>query len=174
MEFFDLSVRPGANLELSVLAATLEDSTREWRESLEEPCQEAVIWQIYENGPSIGGLLLHLVSCEQYWFQSFVEKRPQSPEEPAFAYDRTMDQYVPHWPAPPDQPIGWYFDLLERQRKESLEMVRARVDPHERFQGPRYAASYRWILAHVVEHDSYTGGQAVLLHETWKKLHGGA
>jgi hypothetical protein len=49
--------------ELALLMAALEDSSKEWLSNLGEVPDEAVTWQLYKDGPSIGGIILHMVSC---------------------------------------------------------------------------------------------------------------
>jgi len=157
------------NIEIGVLLATLQDATREWRENLERPVKEAIVWSPYENGPSIGGLLLHMASCEQYWLGKVAAGIELPENDPSWAYDSTMDQYVPFWPKPPAEPIGWYFQIQDEVRGRMADLISGHNQPdtvHER----NTTQTYRWILARVVEHDSYHGGQAVLLHEMYKKL----
>jgi uncharacterized damage-inducible protein DinB len=167
---YDLSWSAELHPEIGTLVSTLQDSTREWRENLGTPSLEAVTWSPYENGPSIGGLILHMASAELYWLQDIGEQQKSSDDEPSVAYDQTLDQYAPHWPTPPSQPIEWYFSVQDDVRARMLELVTKRNDPASQHQTKRSTMSYRWILAHLVEHDSYTGGQAVLLHEMYKKM----
>ena len=168
MKRSDIEPDPALPLDLGILVATWRDGTREWRENLGSPPPEAVTWQIYPNGPSIGGLILHMASCDRYWLQQFVEKVALDQTDPAVAYDSSMDQYIPNWPVPPAEPIAWYFDILDRAREAAFAMIARHGDSLS--EHGEYKETYRWIVAHLVEHDSYHGGQAVLLHETWKQI----
>ncbi len=172
MDRYDSEPIRDVSADLDTLAASWQFATQEWRENLEEPCDEAVIWQIYPNGPSIGGLLLHMASCTRYWLQSVIDGVPQPDDDPAWAYDQTVDQYVPHWPAPPAQPISWYFEILDQLQAESMARILAHPDPLSEYRRNHNVVTYRWIVARVLAHESYTGGQAVLVHEAWKVLHG--
>ena len=81
-----------------------------------------------------------------------------------------LDQYQGLWPTPPVKPIDWYFALQDQTRRAMIELIIGEKDPEERFETSRSSCTLRWFLAHIVEHDSYTGGQAVLLHEMFKRI----
>ena len=170
MLLFDVAPYPQTSADLGLLIATWEDGTREWRENLGLPSEEAIVWQLYPNGPSIGGLLLHMASCDVYWLQQFVDGEEIDPDDPAEAYDNTVDQYVPLWPAPPRESIDWYFRILDESRAKMVARIQGHDDPLSVHARKNESYTYRWIVAHLVEHDSYHGGQAVLLHEAWKAL----
>jgi uncharacterized damage-inducible protein DinB len=166
----DLIWQEGLHPEIGVLWATLLDGTAMWRWGLEEPSPEAVVWSPYVNGPSIGGLVLHMAAAEQYWLQQVATGVEVSPDDPAWAYDLNLDQYVPHWPSPPAEPYAWYVRIQDETRARMFELVRAHNRPDTVHQVGDSSATYRWILAHVAEHDAYHGGQAVLLHETFRQF----
>ncbi|MBS1710080.1 MAG: DinB family protein [Armatimonadetes bacterium] len=171
MDHYDVTPVEGMHPELGLLVATWRDSSREWRESLGEVSDAAVVWQPYPNGPSIGGLVLHMVACDLYWIEAMLfDKGYDSLTGEAVEYDKQVDQYVPHWPTPPAKPMAWYLDLLDKTRAEMQALVATADDPERILErGGRYSFTCRWVLAHALEHDSYHGGQAVLLHEMWKQ-----
>jgi uncharacterized damage-inducible protein DinB len=172
MKTLDVAPVEGMHPELGLLLATWADSTREWRKNLESPPVEALVWQPYPEGPSIGGLMLHIAACERYWLQSFAAGAPVDPNDTAIAYDAQVDQYVPAWAAPPVQPLAWYFAVLDTTHAEMVALVKTEREPDRLLPRRDYQVSYRWILAHLIEHDSYHGGQTVLLHEMWKRQFG--
>ena len=169
MAHLDLSWDTNWDPELGILVATLQDSTREWRENLELPSPEAVIWSPYPNGPSIGGLILHMAAAEQYWISQIGAGIDVPADDPSWSYDSTMDQYVPHWPEPPRESTDWYFEIQDEIRVRMIEMIHAHGDPESSHATSRNTMTYRWILAHIIKHDSYSGGQAVLIHEIFKQ-----
>lgn len=166
---YDVAPLPGFEPQIGLLLASLDDSTREWRENLEKPPIDAIMWQIAPNGPSIGALLLHLIDCEVGWIEQFCGGKPADPEQDALLMTKEVDQMHGTWPTPHEQPIEWYFDLHDQIRERCKVALRTMSDPGQVFEGGTNRYSLRWVLAHVIEHDSYTGGQAVLLHETWKR-----
>lgn len=167
---FDVAPLSGYRSELGLLLATLDDSTREWRENLEEPPVEAIVWQAYPGGHSIGGLILHIADVESHWFEQFAAGRPVDPDEAKLLMGEATDQYAGKWPVPPAEPIEWYLALHDRIRARVKETLMRLDDPAQLFQGRKNRFTLRWIAAHVVEHDSYHGGQAVLMHELWKHM----
>jgi uncharacterized damage-inducible protein DinB len=165
----DIAPLPGFNPEIGLLLASLQDSTREWRRYLGEPTTEAIVWQPAPDGHSIGGLLLHLIDVERYWLEEHVAGIAPDPDELKLLLSEETQQGKGIWPAPPAKPIQWYFELHENIRKRAWEAIRG-FEPEAFFpDGDEVESSLRWIVSHVVQHDAYTGGQAVLLHEMWKK-----
>lgn len=166
---YDLDLSHGADPTLAALIGTLQDGTREWRESLELPPVEAVVWQPREGSYSIGGILLHMIDCEGYWLKAFTEGIEPDVQNPANTYNSAMDQYtLGGWPPPPSQPIEWYFELQDAMRGEIIQRVVTHQQAMKEFSTPRNSFTYQWIVAHIVQHDSYHGGQCVMLHELWK------
>ncbi len=170
MATYDVAPLEGFHPEIGILLASLTDSTREWKDELGSPSIEAITWQPVPNFHSIGGLLLHIIEVEMYWFEQFVGQLPDNDEDYKLLKSEEIDQDAVMWPAPPAQPIEWYYEIFERIRKRSWEALR-NEDPARLIQSRRGdEMSVRWVIAHVVEHDSYHGGQAVLLHELYKKM----
>lgn len=171
MRSWDLVLPADVEPQLATLIATWHDGYREWRGELGMVKEDAIVWQPYENGPSIGGILLHMADCDAYWINQIALRQPADPEDPAALYNNSMDQYGPNWPVPPRQPITWYFQILESRRAQVIKAIEELADPNARFQREKSAEfTLRWIVAHLVEHDSYHGGQVVLLHEMYKKI----
>lgn len=112
-----------------------------------------------------------MAAAERYWLQLNAEGIKMDPADPALEYDGRMDQNIPLWPTPPTQPIEWYLGVLDQTRQEMIILIYAHSDPASTHTTRWETVTYRWILAHVAEHDSYHGGQAVLLHEMYKKTH---
>jgi uncharacterized damage-inducible protein DinB len=170
MRLFDVAPLPDYHPEIGLLLSAMQDSTREWRDNLGDPPVEAITWQPSPQGYSIGALILHLIDAEDFWFCNFVGGQERKPEDSALFLSDELDQYEGQWPAPPEQPIQWYFDLHDRIRIRTFAALQG-IEPTRQFDRPERNRKYtlRWIVAHVLEHDSYTGGQAVALHELWKK-----
>ncbi len=166
---FDLVPEPDLHPDFAMMVAAWRDGTREWRDELGTPPVEAIVWQPYENGPSIGGLLLHMTACDQGWIIRDVLGQEIVEMDAAIAYMQGTDVDAHRWPAPPREPLSWYLELLDRNREAMIGHLRT-ADPEATVDwGDDYRFSARWIVAHLVEHDSYHGGQLVLLHEMWKR-----
>lgn len=155
---------------LSILVGLWEDGSREWSDNLETPTDEAIVWQETPSSPSIGGLLLHMISCERYWLRTFVHKIPEDLNHPAVAYEQGVDIEGGVWTAPPHQPWSWYWSLYRESRAQCIEWIAQHNQPDTMHDNGRMAADYKWVLAHVIEHDNYHGGQLVMLNEKFKRL----
>jgi hypothetical protein len=99
----------------------------------------------------------------------FALGHPELSQHPAVVFDKLLDIDGVVWPKPPEQTFEWYMDLLTQQRVQTLEWLQTLADPDKVIQGKTKSFTIRWILGHLVQHDAYHGGQAVLLHESYKK-----
>ncbi len=156
---------PIVNLDpqVGLLMAVLEDGTREWREEIGQISDDAVVWQPFERGHSIGALILHIADVERFWIEQVAGGRQPTPEELAELLSNETDQDAVHWPTPPKLPLSWYFRKHDTVRQRTLKLAETLTEP-ERVHSFKYGQrTLRWILGHVVQHESYHGGQAVLL-----------
>ncbi len=165
MNHNDIEPLQGYPLEYGILLAALIDSTNEWLGEVGTPTEDAIVWQPIPNGHSIGGIVLHLADVELAWFEETVLKKPLSNADKELYMSDQIDVDAAQWPAPPRQPWSWYLKLLADARKRALAAVRDFPAPNTVIQGRRSTFTARWVVAHVVEHDSYHGGQIALLHE---------
>jgi uncharacterized damage-inducible protein DinB len=153
-----------------LLCAILQDGTREWRWEMDpELPAEAVVWQPHPNGHSIGALMFHIVTAEVFWFEQVVLQREIDKTERKLLMVDELDAETPTWPIPPRQPLSWYFDLHDRIRARTLAAVREWLDPETVLPHHGRGVTPRWILGHVIQHEAYHGGQAVLLQSLWKQ-----
>jgi uncharacterized damage-inducible protein DinB len=168
VELFDVEPLPGHYPEIGLMLSAIQDSTREWRGELGDVSEDAIVWLSADNGHSIGALLLHMIDTESYWFEQFCAGAERDPEEVKLLMSDAVLQDDAQWPVPPRKPLSWYYDLQDQIRERSFEALKG-IDPERKYRKDFYACTLRWVVAHVLEHDSYTGGQAVLVHEIWKK-----
>lgn len=169
MKPYDVTPLRGYHPEIGILLASLEDSTREWRENLGDISVEAITWQPAPGSYSVGALILHLIDCEFGWFNGFAAGNPQNPKELKLLMSAEVDQENGIWPVPPSEPIEWYYGLHDQFRARAFDALRG-IEPERTYERKSFGCTLRWVVAHVLEHDSYTGGQAVAMHELWKKL----
>lgn len=165
---FDLEIPSDLDPQLGILFGTLEDGTREWFEEMVDPSPESMVWQPYEYGYSAGGQLMHIAEVEVFWIQRIIcERDVQLPEADLM---EEIDQDEHHWPRPPAEPLDWYMNVIRRVRQETLECLKGQDPSREIQRSNGRILTVRWIMAHVVEHDSYHGGQAVALNMMFKKM----
>ncbi|MDQ2985643.1 MAG: DinB family protein [Armatimonadota bacterium] len=168
MKRFGVAPLDGYHPEIGILLAALLESTREYRRYLEGVSEQAITYQSRPGGHSIGGLLLHMADVELYWvLQIGAGKRIPKNLLPKYA----CDQYAANWPTPPAMPLADYLVLLDQVRGITLATAKT-FHPETLIIRKSWKAelNHRWILAHVIAHDSYHGGQAVLLCDLFGAL----
>lgn len=75
--------------------------------------------------------------------------------------------------APPRMPLSWYYEQHDEIRKRTLELLSKMDDPDALRPvawTPGVHCTVRWILQHVIEHEPYHIGQAVMLSLMRAKL----
>ncbi len=163
MTRFDVTPTPGVDVQIGILLAMLEDGTRNWREELGAVSDEAVLWQPFPGGHSIGALLLHIADVEAHWLHQVGAGQIRSEEDRARLLSRETQQYQVVWPSPPAQPLSWYFAQQDEIRARTRQAVAKLYNPELTRQHKNAEFSVRWLLYHVLTHEAYHGGQAVLL-----------
>lgn len=165
----DANPLPGYQDPYGLLCAILQDGTKEWRAELDPNLGEAaVIRQPAPGMHSIGAIMLHIIAVEIFWFEKVALDLPYDPEEmKRLMWDDTdVDEW--RWPAPHKKPISWYFDLHDEVRARTLEGIK-KWPPADTVRGnEERSCTLRWILGHVIQHEAYHGGQAVLLNGLWR------
>jgi len=166
----DAAPLPGYPEPYGQLCAILQDGTNEWRWELDPNLSEdAIVWQPHPGMHSIGGAILHILQAEVFWFERFALGLPADEEERKLLMcdDTNVDDWT--WPEPPRQPLSWYFALQDRIRARTLENIKSWPAPdlpiphHDNRE-----CTPRWVLGHVIQHEAYHGGQAVLLSRLWE------
>ena len=165
----DAQPLPGYPEPYGLLSAVLIDGTNEWRWEMDPDLpEEALVWQAYPGGHSIGGIMLHIISVEIGWFERYVLGLDRDPEESALLMVEAFDVDEWQWPTPPRRPLSWYFDLHDRIRARTLDGIRGWPDADVSIIRGDRSRTPRWVLGHVIQHEAYHGGQAVLLQRLWQ------
>ncbi|RYG36664.1 DinB family protein [bacterium] len=151
-----------------LLCAILKDGTNEWRWEIDPDLKEdAVVWQPYPDTHSIGAIIFHIIGTEIFWFERLVLGLPGDPEERKLLLSDEIDMDAWKWPEPTRKPISWYFELHDRVRARTLEGIKDWPAPDARLEHHGREVTPRWVLGHVIQHEAYHGGQAVLLSRLW-------
>lgn len=164
----DVKLVEGYPEPYGLLCAILQDGSNEWRRELDlDVPEEAVIWQAEPGGHSIGGIILHIAAVEVFWFETFALGLIPDPNEERLLMDAQTQQYEWKWPTPPRQPLSWYFELHDRIRARTLESIKRWPSAETAIALHGEPRTLRWVLGHVIQHEAYHGGQAVLLNRLW-------
>lgn len=160
-------VRPveGYEPEIGLLLASLEDGRREWLGEMGDVDERALVQRPFPGGPSIGAEILHIAWVEAAWIARSVGGRALSEEFQRRTRADETDVDAARWPDAPQMPLADYLALLEEVRGTTREVLRAERDPARAIQSdPQWQPdTVRWIVSHVVQHEAYHGGQAVLV-----------
>lgn len=162
----DLPFASHPDPEIAVLLSLLANTTNEWREMLAVVPPDLVVRQLHADGHSIGAVLLHIADVEGFWLHEGFSGQVRPPEVVDALLSKETDQAHVHWPTPPAETVEWYYARLDAVRARTLDLARTlrsadQVLMHPARLGKTYTA--RWLLGHVVTHEAYHGGQAVLL-----------
>jgi uncharacterized damage-inducible protein DinB len=153
----------GAGAEVDLLLGMLDAGTAKWRRELGRVAARNLVWQPFPNGHSIGALLLHMADVEAFWLHEVAGQQPLSEELKETVLSDETQQYYVLWPRPPQRPLAWYFAQQGGIRARTREIVCELDDAGLPCRFGRQEFTLRWLLHHVLTHEAYHGGQAVLL-----------
>jgi len=159
----DVAPIAGLDVQTGLLLAMLDDGTQEWREDLGDVPDEMLVWQPFPHAHSIGALILHIADVEAYWLHQVGEGQARSEEELARLLSKETQQYDLSWPHPPAQPLSWFLAQHDEIRARTRQIVSTWDDPAHIRPAQDIEFTRRWLLHHVLTHEAYHGGQAVLL-----------
>jgi uncharacterized damage-inducible protein DinB len=159
----DVTPVAGLDPQLGLLLGMLDDGTREWRRELGEVTDEAVIWQPFPGGHSIDAILLHIANVEAGWLHEVAGSETRTDEERVRLLSKETHKYQVQWPRPPEQPLAWYFEQHDAIRARTHVILRGSESVERVGHRNERAFTLRWLLHHVITHEAYHGGQAVLL-----------
>ncbi len=149
--------------EINNWLTQLDQATHEWLGELGDDVTETELtWQAFPNGHSIGALLVHIAEVEAYWLHHIACGEPHQDLEGEIL-NAEIDQYGLTWPTPPPHPLGFYKALLAKTREKTKQLIGALDNSsHTAMRGER-EFTLSWLMTHVIVHEAYHGGQAVLL-----------
>ncbi|WP_395145373.1 DinB family protein [Armatimonas sp.] len=146
----------------------LDQATHEWLGELGEDLTDPeLMWQAFPNGHSIGALLVHIAEVEAYWLHHIACGEPYQDRE-GEVLKGEIDQFGIRWPTPPTYPLHFYKALLATTREKTKRLIGALESPNHtatrvRRDGTAQEFTLSWLMTHVIVHEAYHGGQAVLL-----------
>ncbi|MBL8059219.1 MAG: DinB family protein [Chthonomonas sp.] len=166
----DIAPLPDLLEPYATLGAMLLDATYDWKDELfvDDLPAEEVCWKPRPNGQSIGAIMLHMIIVEVAWLRWFVLKEEISAEIKVELMWNEINVDEDKWPSPYHEPLSWYFALQDRYRKETIACLKQLPPPDEWLPATRRKLTPRWVLGHVIQHESYHGGQIVMLHDLYQ------
>ena len=162
-EVVDVQPVEGMDVQIGLLLAMLDDATQSWRKDLGDVSEDAICRQPVPDGHSIGAVLLHIADVESHWLYAVATGQARSEEEVRRLLSRETRQYAVQWPVPPRQPLAWYYAQHDEIRERTRRTVRELNNPEHIGIRREQGFTLRWLLHHVLTHEAYHSGQAVLL-----------
>jgi uncharacterized damage-inducible protein DinB len=171
-KLYDVAPLGGFSSDMGLLIAMLQEGTREWREELGRVGKEAVIWQPFPTGHSIGTLMLHIADVEAYWIEKVAAGRKLDPEEQQLLLSNEINQYGVSWPPSPRKPLSYFLEIQDRIRERTIRTLQELGNPNMTvtWRNGKVVFTLRWIVHHVITHEAYHAGQAVLLNLIYRKF----
>jgi len=168
---YDVQPLEGYPADLGLMLATLQETTRDWRGDMlaeGEPTEDELVWQARPGGHSLGAIFLHIADVEISWIEEFALGRKMSEADLQRLMVKETRANEGIWPTPPRKSYAWYLEQMDESRRRTLEACRdfPALETEYRFQD-RFDLTYRWTLAHVIGHEAYHAGQAMLLHDLY-------
>lgn len=149
--------------EINHWLAQLDQASHEWLSELGDDVNEAeLIWQAFPDGHSIGAVLTHIAEVEAYWLHHIACGEPYQDIE-GDVLNGEIDQYGIKWPPPPPHPLSFYKALLATTRDKTKTLIQALGNPNHTARRGEREFTLNWLMTHVIVHEAYHGGQAVLL-----------
>jgi len=173
MATYDALPLEGYPSDLGLMLATLQETTRDWRSDMlqaGEPTEEELVWQVRPGGHSLGAIFLHIADVEISWIEEFAlgRKMTEADLTRLMTNETRVNQGV--WPTPPRQPYAWYLEQMDEARHRTLAACKdfPALGEEYLFQD-QMTLTYRWTLAHVIGHEAYLAGQAMLLRDLFAR-----
>ncbi len=151
--------------EVAIWVATLDDARRQTKAAVEGLTADELAWKPPGDGNSIGRLLRHLALVELDWVITDLcgekELPPGTPEllkldgpmaEPGL---RPLDEFI----AALDWARALTKDRLKKFPKGEIEATRT-----YKGEGQIKVFNVRWILYHILDHESQHRGQILAVH----------
>lgn len=167
MTTLDLVLPPQfRNAEIALLAAALNDGTREVRGELGEVTPEELAFTPVPGRHSAASVLLHHAQVEAMWICCDLFQESDAPVHEKFS------EFAPDWNKGGRWPDIHGISLVEiyRRSDEVRQETLTRLATLEDSKLPtlpdgEYSDTARWVVNHLIGHESYHYGQAVLLVE---------
>src|SRR5438105_1254465 len=76
----DVTPVEARSAEIGLLLGMLHAGTQNARRELGDVLEDAIVWQPYPNGHSIGAILIHVTACEEGWLHQ-VAAEQEGPDD---------------------------------------------------------------------------------------------
>ena len=166
----------GITQEASIdyLLGILADARVTTLERIKDISTDELHWQYAKGWNTIGALLDHIVSLENYLSIEFLEKRSLTETEeelflPALAMGNYLPSLITH------QPIEFYLTKMETSRKSLIQKIKYlhKADFQKLFYmpkpyNPETDYNLAWVFYHLAEDEIHHRGQISLIRKLFQ------
>lgn len=163
------SLKPvsGFSGELAVYLGSFEEFRKRLRKTVSDLTIEELTIRAFPNAHQIGNLILHLGEAEASWIWRIVAGKELSEEEKRFTHwcDTTERDF-----AEKGYSASECLERIDKISQRSREVLSKFTDNdldkffgYNRDDGTRVEVTLRWVLVHLLDHDSIHHGQILML-----------
>jgi uncharacterized damage-inducible protein DinB len=163
----------GASHDSSIdyLLGVLEDARVTTLQRVVGISKEELHWQYAGGWNTIGALLQHIISGENYFRITFIEQRElTAAESEMWMAGLEMGEYIPQLIT--NEPIDRYIHDLKLARTKMLDAISqlSKEDFHRKRDGynPKTGYNLAWVLYHQAEDEVHHRGQISILRKLFK------
>ena len=164
---YDLTPPPDFKCpEIGLLAAALVDGTREVRQELGEVTPEELAFTPMPRRYNAAAVLLHHAAVEEGWIRFDLCGEPDD-SEATFPHFTDEIWTKGEWPDLGGITLEEIYRRSDEIRQQTLARLATIEDARQMTVGATESAgdTARWVVNHLIGHESYHFGQAVLLVE---------
>lgn len=171
LEKINLKITSEFSPQIGWFYAMLEDQHKRLKEAVANLTPAELAWQINPRANSIGILLIHIAEAELWWIKECIFGDKLTPEQRteyrcdifgsanASQVEKSITGGIEFFFEKLDKARAIVKDYLTRLTDADLETTR----PVENPSATSFDINVRWILYHLVEHESHHRGQILML-----------
>ena len=158
---------------IDYLLGILDDTRFTTFQRVEDIAVEELHWQYDKEWNSIGVLLSHIMSSENFFRIHFIEERGLTEiENKEYIPGLEMGKYIPQLIT--DYPINYYIEELEKSRTLLINEIKkiSKTNFYRKREGYNKKTGYNlaWALYHMAEDEVHHRGQISIIRKLYKKM----
>ena len=152
----------GYSPQIGAVISMMEDLKRRVTNSVQNLNQEQTDFLLDSLANRTGAIILHLAAVEKYYQVYTFENRGLNKDERK-TWAIAMDLGQPARDSIKNRPIGYYLDIWNEVRKETLKLLKEKDDKWFRKKVQNSNMNNHWAWYHVMEHQANHMGQIRLV-----------
>ncbi len=157
---------------IDYLLGIIEDARITTIERVEGLSIEELNWQYSDGWNTIGVLLSHIISAENFFRIQFIEERELSElESKEYLPSLEMGKYIPQLIT--ENSISFYIEKLKESRVKLIQQITKlnKEDFYKKRDGynPNTGYNLAWVLYHLAEDEVHHRGQISIIRKLYSK-----